>query len=95
MATHNQTMLRKPLPFGTRLSTRQDIDLKVFLTYLNQYMLAENEMDVQQNKRKVIDLECRKASSDPSLLEGVPNETLEMNLQYPFKSKHTKDNTLM
>jgi hypothetical protein len=26
---------------GQELSTRQDIDLKVFLTYLNQYMLAE------------------------------------------------------
>ena len=28
----------------------------MILTYLNQDMLAENEMDVQQYKRKVIDL---------------------------------------
>jgi hypothetical protein len=35
-------------------------------------------------------LEFEKASSDPSLLEGVPNETLEMNLQYPFKSQAYK-----
>jgi hypothetical protein len=29
----------------------------MILTYLNQDMLAENEMDVQQYKRKVIDLD--------------------------------------
>jgi hypothetical protein len=60
-------------------------------------MLAENEMDVQQSKRKVIDLDswCRKATSDPSLLEGVPNETLKVNLQYSSKLKHTRDKMLM
>jgi hypothetical protein len=53
-------------------------------------MLAENDMDVQQYSEKSNrsrDLEFVKASSDPSLLEGVPNDTLEMNLQDPFKSQ--------
>jgi hypothetical protein len=33
-------------------STRQNIDSRLLLTYLNQDMLAENEMDVQQYKEQ-------------------------------------------
>jgi hypothetical protein len=53
-------------------------------------MLAENDMNVQQYQEKgnrSRELEFVRASSDPSLLEGVPNETLEMNLQDLFKSQ--------
>ena len=34
-------------------------------------------------------------SRDPSLLEGLPNETLEANLQSSFKIKHILEKMLM
>jgi hypothetical protein len=41
MATQPNKVKETLALLGQELSTRQDIDLKVFLTYLNQYMLAE------------------------------------------------------
>jgi hypothetical protein len=49
MATHNKQTLKKTLALlEQEPSTRQNIDSRLLLTYLNQDMLAENEMDVQQ-----------------------------------------------
>jgi hypothetical protein len=48
MATHNQKKLRKPLPFGARTFHNKRYIFDKILTYLNNYMLAENEMNEQQ-----------------------------------------------
>jgi hypothetical protein len=48
MATYNKQTLKKTLALlEQEPSTRQNIDSRLLLTYLNQDMLAENEMDVQ------------------------------------------------
>jgi len=39
--------------------------------------------------------EVCEASRDPSILEGLPNETLKVNLQSSFNIKHILDKMLI
>jgi hypothetical protein len=46
---HTKANIKKTLALlEQEPSTRQNINSRLLLTYLNQDMLAENEMDVQQ-----------------------------------------------